>query len=109
MLEDVPADALLPIATPRLLLRPPVVGDLPALLDYLADPRVARYLTHAPWTHTTGRQALAAWIARVGLDAPARALAVVVEQDHELRCGKGRGRHVDSLAIVSQGNYVTRA
>lgn len=81
MLEDVPDDDLFPIRTPRLSLRLPVAGDLPAVLDYLADPRVARHLTHERLTGATGRQALSEWIARVGLDSPARALAVVVEHE----------------------------
>ncbi len=69
------------MSTERLSLRLHTEADLPALLEYLGDPQVARHLLHEPWTEATGRLALTERITRVGLDSPARALAVVVEHE----------------------------
>lgn len=80
MLGGVPDD-LLPIRTDRLLLRPHTEGDLDALLDYYADPQVARYLLTPPWTRQSGPTHLAERLPRTGLDSPSRALALVVEHE----------------------------
>lgn len=81
MLVDVPTDALLPIRTDRLTLRAHTEADLEALLEYESRAEVARYLPFAAWTPETGREHLAKRLERLGLDTPARSLALVVEHE----------------------------
>lgn len=74
-------DDFLPLRTDRLTLRAHTEDDLDALLDYYADPDVARYLLTPPWTPTSAPGHLAERIPRTGLDTPSRALALVVEHE----------------------------
>ncbi|WP_435201140.1 GNAT family N-acetyltransferase [Janibacter sp. GS2] len=74
-------DSFLPIRTERLTLRAHTEGDLPALLAYYCLPGVARYLLCAPWTQEAGRAHLAQRVDRLGVDTPARSLALVVEHE----------------------------
>lgn len=75
-----PAD-LLPIRTERLTLRPHEESDLEALLAYYSDPEVARHLLVPPWTEDYGRQEISRRVERTSLEAPTRALALVVEHE----------------------------
>ncbi|MFB9990978.1 GNAT family N-acetyltransferase [Deinococcus oregonensis] len=69
----------LPVRTARLTLRLPRPEDAEDLLTYYSRADVAQYLLEEPWTpDQTGRQ-LAKRVARIGLDAEARALALVWE------------------------------
>lgn len=74
-------DPLLPIRTERLTLRRHTDADLPALMAYLADPQVARYLPFGPWTQSSGRESVAQRVTRTGLESPARAVHAVVEHE----------------------------
>ncbi|WP_346771026.1 GNAT family N-acetyltransferase [Janibacter cremeus] len=71
----------LPIRTERLSLRSHAASDLDALLAYYSIPDVARYLLTHPWSRESGREDLAKRLARTGIEAPTRALALVVEHE----------------------------
>lgn len=81
MLVAVPTDALLPIRTDRLTLRAHTEDDLEALLEYESMDVVAQYLPFHAWTRETGARHLAKRVERLGLDTPARSLALVVEHE----------------------------
>lgn len=71
----------LPIHTERLVLRSYAESDLDALLSYYSRPDVARHLLTQPWTPEVGREVIAQRVHGVGLEAPGRALAVIVEHE----------------------------
>ena len=50
------------IESPRLVLRPVAVADLPALLEVNGDPEVTRYLPYAAWQSLADAEA---WLARM--------------------------------------------
>lgn len=74
-------DEPFPLRTERLTLRLHEPGDLDALLSYYGDPSVARYLLEGPWDEVIAAEQLAKRVQRTGIDSPARALGLVVEQD----------------------------
>lgn len=80
ILNAVPTPVL-PIRTERLVLRPYAESDLDALLAYYSRPEVARHLLTQPWTPAVGRDVIAKRVRGTGLEAPGRALAVVVEHE----------------------------
>ncbi|MGH3413715.1 MAG: GNAT family N-acetyltransferase [Marmoricola sp.] len=70
-----------PIRTERLTLRHFEPGDLDAVLDYYADPEVARYLLEEPWTRAYAEEQVAKRVLRRHIDGPGSGLALVVERD----------------------------
>lgn len=73
--------------------------DLEPLLDYYADPDVARFLLEEPWTPEAAATQLALRMARTGIDGPGSALALVVE--HE-------GTVVGDVALWTTGDTTSR-
>ncbi|WP_106265439.1 MULTISPECIES: GNAT family N-acetyltransferase [Isoptericola] len=94
-----PPPALLPVRTSRLVLRTYRDDDIDALLDYYADPEVARFLLEEPWTREVAETQLALRKLRTGVDGPASALALVVE--HE-------GAVVGDISLWTTGDTVSR-
>ncbi|WP_277212005.1 GNAT family N-acetyltransferase [Isoptericola croceus] len=91
--------ALLPVRTSRLVLRTYRDEDIEPLLDYYADPEVARFLLEEPWTYDDADAQLALRKQRTGIDGPASALALVVE--HE-------GAVVGDISLWTTGDTVSR-
>lgn len=84
----------LPLTTDRLRLRLHRPDDFEPLLAIYADPGVARYLLHEPWTRDDAREHLDKRVERLGLGSPARAVALIVERD---------GRVVGDVALWLTG------
>ncbi|MFV2144070.1 MULTISPECIES: GNAT family N-acetyltransferase [Isoptericola] len=94
-----PLPAPLPIRTSRLTLRAYRDDDLGPLLDYYADPEVARFLLEEPWTREHAETQLALRQQRTGVDGPSSALALVVE--HE-------GTVIGDVALWTTGDTMSR-
>ena len=67
----------LPLTTDRLRLRLHRPDDFEPLLAIYADPGVARYLLHEPWTRDDAREHLDKRVERRGLGSPARAVGAL--------------------------------
>ena len=72
-----------PIATPRLLIRPLVAEDAPAVFAYQSRPDVCRYIPYSPRTLEQVGERISA--ARSTLDEPGQALVLgVVRREDEV-------------------------
>jgi RimJ/RimL family protein N-acetyltransferase len=90
-----------PIETPRLLLRPVVVGDFDDLLAYYSRPDVARYLYNEPHTAADFSEVLERKAARTAIEREGDGLVLaVVPRD------VGRVVGDISLAFVSEAHKV---
>ena len=71
----------LPLQTARLALRPHHESDVDALHRIYSQPDVARYLLEDPWTPSTAAEKVSKRLARMDLDGPDGALALVIERE----------------------------
>ncbi|WP_402469678.1 GNAT family N-acetyltransferase [Isoptericola aurantiacus] len=95
----IPQRAPLPVRTSRLVLRTYTEEDVEPLLEYNADPEVARFLLEEPWTPENAETQVARRMQRTGIEEPGSALALVVE--HE-------GQVVGDVALWTTGDTTSR-
>lgn len=70
------------LQTPRLILRPPVPADLDAIFAIHAEPAVARYLGHPPWTERASAKVWMATVDRWHRDGSGLQLLLARRDDH---------------------------
>lgn len=77
-------ELLLPIRTPRLVLRAYLASDVDASLAYYSDPTVVRYVPWRPWTRAQTEERVAARMHRTRLAAPGSVVSLAVQHEGRL-------------------------